>query len=115
MAITRRDMAKLGVSFGSGTIAFKNDELAYIEALRAFPNDGRYDAFKADLAAANMEQARETLTDLRSYLAHLSMSELYMQAGELLEDLQEGALPSVAALESFDAAYLRLKEYCAAH
>ena len=32
MAITRRDMIKLGVSFGSGTIAFKNDELAYVEA-----------------------------------------------------------------------------------
>lgn len=115
MAITRRDMVKLGVSFGSGTIAFKNDELAYVEALRAFPDDDRYDAFKAALAAENIEQAREALTDLRSYLAHLSMSELYLQARELLEALQEDALPPIAELEDFDAAYLRLKEYCATH
>ena len=48
MAITRRDMVKLGVSFGSGTIAFKNDELAYVEALRAFPDDDCYDALQRD-------------------------------------------------------------------
>lgn len=55
MAITRRRVIKLGVSFGSGCIKFGNDELAFCDALREFPHDGSYAAFREAFDAIDAE------------------------------------------------------------
>lgn len=55
MAITRRKAIKLGVSFGSGCIKFGNDEFAFCDALREFPQDGSYAAFKEAFDAIDVE------------------------------------------------------------
>ena len=51
MAISRREILKYGVSYGTGVITFGNDSLAYDRALRSFPENTAYAAFKQALAA----------------------------------------------------------------
>ena len=49
MAISRREIIKLGVSYGSGAINFGNDSVAYERALRKLPEDTHLAEFLEEL------------------------------------------------------------------
>ena len=61
MAISRRHILKLGVSYGTGTINFGNDSVVYDRALRKLPESTALEEFLEALSAAEDALAEEAL------------------------------------------------------
>lgn len=113
MAISRREALKRGISYGTGVITHGNDSIAFDRALRAFPADGTYRAFRGALDAGDVEAAREQAEAFRRLCGSLAMSELYMQMGGVLAALAEDSLPAVEDLEGIEAGYQDIVGYLA--
>lgn len=57
MAISRRDILKLGVSYGTGVINFNNDSIVYDRALRKLPEDNLLSIFLSEITKAEENMA----------------------------------------------------------
>ncbi|ACV21679.1 Uncharacterised protein [Slackia heliotrinireducens] len=119
MAISRREILKLGVSYGTGAINFGNDSVAYDRELRKFTNNEAYAAFKAalvpqgegDEATVDMAAAAEAGRAFQSLCGNLAISGLYMKMSDILAQLDEECLPAVAELDDLEADYQALVSY----
>lgn len=111
MAITRRSAVEHGISYGTAMITFKNDALAYQDALRALPEDDTFDRYKEALQAGDAEQAKTLLRSLRQTFAHLALSDLVVAATTLETALTGEELPSVEECEQFEGEYRVLIEW----
>ncbi len=61
MAISRREILKLGVSYGTGTIHFGNDSLRYDRELRKVPQNTLLQEFLDQLEAAEVHMMEEAV------------------------------------------------------
>ena len=59
MAISRREMLKRGVSYGTGAINFGNDSIAYERELRKLASDSTFETFLSTLAETEERMAAQ--------------------------------------------------------
>ena len=88
MAISRREIIKLGVSYGSGAINFGNDSVAFERALRKLPQDTHLAEFLDEL-----ERVTEVLA-AEEAAAEAAAAEAEAADEEVAEDAAEPTLES---------------------
>lgn len=110
MAISRRKVLALGISYGTGVINHGNDQLAYDHALRELPDNTCYEDLVEAVEDEDAHGALEHARDLRELCGSLSLSSLYVEAAQIVDALEGDNLPSVDEMDALEATYRPIYE-----
>lgn len=111
MAISRREILKRGVSYGTGVINHGNDSIVYDRELRKFPQAGCYGEMRSAIEAGDTPRALEAAKVFRQLCGNLAMSSLYTKCAPVIRALEEECLPPVEDLEKLEGDYASLVDY----
>lgn len=97
-----------GIDYESGVERFSGHEAIYGKFLKMFPKDPNYENLSEALETGNMDKAFTSAHTLKGTAGNLSLSELFRNVSNLVEDLRAKKTDNLAELmEKVKASYTK--------